>query len=585
MKGDAILPAAALQQHIAVLGKTGSGKTYAAKGLVEHLLSAHRRVAIIDPTGAWWGLRSSRDGKGPGFPILVLGGEHGDLPLPTLGGAAVARLVAEQHVNLIADTSALTVGEHTRWFIDFASTLYRLNGAPLTLVIDEAHTFAPQGKVPDPDTGKMLHAANRLASGGRSRGIRLVLITQRPQKLHKDALTSADTLLALRVLAPHDREAVKAWIDGCGDARQGKTVLDSLASLKRGEGWIWYPEGHVLERRSFPPIATYDSSATPSDGGRVATPRAMADVDLREVNAALADAVREAEANDPKRLRAKVGQLERELAAARTAPPAPAPPTRPVPALTPADRTALERAAARMEASAAKLDAAIAKADALASGCRADATAAREEARALRAALTAALAPAGPARPGVPPSRSPRPSPPPVTAPRQHTAGGTLTGPEQRILDALAWMESLGIADPEQAAVAFLAGYTIGGGAWNNPRGALRTKGLIAYLTGDRLTLTDAGRGHAVAPASALTAEELQRRVLERLPGPEGRLLRVLLAAYPDAVDNDELARAAGYEPGGGAFNNPRGRLRTLGLVEYPERGKVAARPLLFLDA
>jgi DNA helicase HerA-like ATPase len=189
-----------------VLGKTGSGKTFAAKAaIVEPLLERGRRVGIVDPTGAWWGLRSSRDGKGPGFPVLVLGGDHGDLPLPANGGAAVARLLVEQGVNLVADTSHLTVGERTRWFIDFAGTLYRANRAPLHLVLDEAHNFAPQGKVPDPDTGKMLHAANTLASGGRSRGIRLTMITQRPQKLHKDALTSADTLIAMRVLAPHDR--------------------------------------------------------------------------------------------------------------------------------------------------------------------------------------------------------------------------------------------------------------------------------------------------------------------------------------------------------------------------------------------
>lgn len=165
------IPDQALQQHIAVLGKTGKGKTYAAKGvIVEPLLERGARVGIVDPTGAWWGLRSSRDGKGAGFPILVLGGDHGDLPLPALGGAAVARLLAEQGVNLVADTSQLTVGERTRWFIDFAGKLYRANSAPLHLVIDEAHNFAPQGKVPDPDTGKMLHAMNTLASGGRSRG-------------------------------------------------------------------------------------------------------------------------------------------------------------------------------------------------------------------------------------------------------------------------------------------------------------------------------------------------------------------------------------------------------------------------------
>jgi hypothetical protein len=313
------IPEAAQQQHIAVLGKTGSGKTFAIKGIVEHWLTSEQRVGIVDPTGAWWGLRSSKDGKGAGFPILVLGGDRGDLPLPALGGAAVARLLAEQGVNLVADTTLLTVGERTRWFTDFASTLYRANRGPLHLVIDEAHNFAPQGKVPDPDTGKMLHAANSLASGGRSRGIRLAMITQRPQKLHKDTLTSADTLIAMRVLAPHDRDAVKAWIDGCGDPAQGKEVLATLANMQRGEGWVWYPEGGFLERMKFPSIRTFDSSATPTDGGIVKAPKGAAEIDLTEIKAALAEAVKEAEANDPKILRGKIRDLEKQLASRETA--------------------------------------------------------------------------------------------------------------------------------------------------------------------------------------------------------------------------------------------------------------------------
>jgi len=310
------LPDAALSQHIAVLGKNGSGKTYASKAvIVEPLLAAGKRVAIVDPTSAWWGLRSSADGKAPGFPVLVLGGDHGDLPLPVSGGAAVARLIVDQGVNLIADTGNLTVGERTRWMIDFAGAIYRLNRAPLYLVIDEAHVFAPQGKVPDPDTGKMLHAVNQLASGGRSRGIRLTMITQRPQKLHKDALTTADTLIAMRVLAPHDRDAVKSWIDGCGDPAHGRDVLNSLAQLKRGEGWVWYPEGGHLLRTQFPGIRTFDSSATPTEGRAVKAPKAAAELDLTEINKALADAVAEAEANDPKLLRTEIARLKRELAA------------------------------------------------------------------------------------------------------------------------------------------------------------------------------------------------------------------------------------------------------------------------------
>lgn len=153
---------------------------------------------------------------------------------------------------------------------------------------------------------------------------------------------------------------------------------------------------------------------------------------------------------------------------------------------------------------------------------------------------------------------------------------------EQRILNAIAWMESIGIAQPEQPAVAFLAGYRYGGGAYNNPRGALRSKGLLEYLPGERIQFTAAGRMLAQAPDAALTTDELHQAVLARLPGPERKILQVLLDIYPETLSNQECAERAGYAPEGGAYHNPRGRLRTLGLVEYVGGG-VRARDILFL--
>ena len=318
-----MIPSTALLQHVAILGKTGSGKTYTAKGLVEGILDEKRRLAVVDPTGAWWGLRSSADGKAPGYPVIVLGGHHADAPLPPESGAACAELITRNHLQVVFDTSDMSVGDRTRWFIGFAGGLFRLNRTPIHVVIDEAHMFAPQsggGAKIDVDTGKMLHACNTLASGGRSRGVRLMLITQRPAKLHKDSLTCCDTLIAMRLIAPQDREAVKDWIDGCGDAKKGREVLDSLAGLGRGEGWAWYPEGNYLERLRFPPIRTFDSSATPTDGEAPAAPKTLADIDLAAVNAALTAAVEEAKANDPKLLRAEVDRLKRELADERSKP-------------------------------------------------------------------------------------------------------------------------------------------------------------------------------------------------------------------------------------------------------------------------
>jgi hypothetical protein len=137
------------------------------------------------------------------------------------------------------------------------------------------------------------------------------MITQRPQKLHKDSLTSAETLIAMRVIAPHDRRAVQDWIDGCA-GEDGDDVIDTLASLPKGEGWVWYPEGNLLQRTKFPAIRTFDSSATPMDGAPVANPKGAATINLDEVRAALADAVKEAQANDPKLLRAEIARLRAE---------------------------------------------------------------------------------------------------------------------------------------------------------------------------------------------------------------------------------------------------------------------------------
>lgn len=161
-----ILPDAALSQHLAVLGKTRSGKSSTLRGLVEHLLGKNQPVCILDPKGDWWGLKSSADGKHPGFPIIILGGEHADLPLNEHSGGHVGELVATGNRPCIIDLGGWMVGARTRFFIDFASTLFRHTRGPRWLVIDEVHNFAPQGKVLDPDAGKMLHWANRLASEG-----------------------------------------------------------------------------------------------------------------------------------------------------------------------------------------------------------------------------------------------------------------------------------------------------------------------------------------------------------------------------------------------------------------------------------
>jgi DNA helicase HerA-like ATPase len=112
------------------LGKTGSGKSNAAKVIVEEQLIAGERVCIIDPTGAWWGLRLKPDGSPSPFKVVIFGGLHADVPITGDHGATVAEVVATSSTPAIIDTRQMTVGERTRFFTDFAETLLRKNRGP-----------------------------------------------------------------------------------------------------------------------------------------------------------------------------------------------------------------------------------------------------------------------------------------------------------------------------------------------------------------------------------------------------------------------------------------------------------------------
>ena len=73
MSAGNVGPATALDKHIAILGKTGSGKSNLAKTIAEHLLARGARFCVIDASGTWWGPRLMADGAAPsGHRIVIL---------------------------------------------------------------------------------------------------------------------------------------------------------------------------------------------------------------------------------------------------------------------------------------------------------------------------------------------------------------------------------------------------------------------------------------------------------------------------------------------------------------------------------
>jgi hypothetical protein len=70
------------------------------------------------------------------------------------------------------------------------------------------------------------------------------------------------------------------------------------------------------------------------------------------------------------------------------------------------------------------------------------------------------------------------------------------------------------------------------------------------------------------------------------LGGPEGKILRELIAIYPDSISKEELGAKLNYtNVRSGGFSEPVGRLRSLGIAVYPEKNVVRAADWLFLEA
>ncbi len=282
-----ILPPSALDERLAIVGTSGSGKTYAAKGLIERVMAGGGRVCVVDPLGVWWGLGRGVDGAAAPFPVAVFGGAHADVTLDPGMGAALGRLVGSQPMACVLDVSDFGSAAARRSFMAaFTGALYAANTEPLHLVLDEADLWAPQRT--QPDGLELLGRVEEIVRRGRVRGFMPWLITQRPAVLHKDVLSQADILVSMKLTSGQDRAAVGRWIEGQVGRAEGRRILGALPQLRRGEGWVWAPGNRVLARVSFPRILTLDSSQTPRREPRAGAAGLLAAVDPLALGRALA---------------------------------------------------------------------------------------------------------------------------------------------------------------------------------------------------------------------------------------------------------------------------------------------------------
>jgi hypothetical protein len=516
----------------------------------------------LDPTGAWWGLRAAADGKSEGLPVVIIGGEHGDVPLEPTAGKVIADLVVDHPGFYVIDLSSTeSNAEQDRFATDFAERLYRRKNkvrTPLHLFVDEADAFAPQR--PFEGQQRMLGAFEALVRRGGIRGIGTTLITQRPAILNKNVLTQSECLIVLQMNAPQDQDAVDDWVQRNGTKQQRDIMMQSLASLRQGEGWFWSPgwlrafqQIRIRQRRTF------NSSATPKAGEKIIVPQKLAPIDLDKLGKEIAATIERANENDPAALKRKISELKSQIVKLeRTPKPVAVKPVVQeikieVPVLTPPQ----EKLLSEIQHACAGLNTHLAKIAGLA-----DAVKGLE--KQIHDRLLVVQKTTVPIK--LPPIPRTIPNPVMPAPPRSMVVpdGEIKLGKCERSLLTVLVQYPEGRTSVQ---LAVLTGYSVNGGSFRNGLGFLRTQGFVTRT--HPIKATQAGMDALGKDWEPLPmGDELKHYWLSRLSKCERTILKALLAIYPEGKTPEDLGTETGYSADGGSFRNALGRLRTLELVQ-----------------
>jgi hypothetical protein len=550
---DLTLPIDTVTQSMAILARRGAGKTYTGSVLAEEVIKAGVPVVMLDPTGAWWGLRSSADGKRAGLPVTIFGGDHGDLALEATAGALFAEVVLEHPGAYIFDFSAFTSKTAEQTFAaTFLEHLYRGKKAdtgPLLVIVDEADMFAPQR--PGPEQTKSLGALESIVRRGRIKGLGCLLITQRAAVLNKNVLTQTEILIVMQTTGPQDRAAIKEWIAGNSTGEVDEVeVLSSLASLAQGQAWVWSPSFlKMLRLVRIRKRTTFDSSNTPGAGKQRIEPVAFAQPDLDRLGERVVAMQQKQVENDPRRLQARVRELERDLEVSMSIEHVHEKIVE-VPVLTAEEKQIVEQLVEVLKASTEEVRVALARATSPLNELRRTAPGNGANNVVAEKVVEIRRLPDS-AHDGF----------------NQLVAAASsdlkLGKAERTFLSALAQYPQ-GLS---RRRLSLMTGYSEDSGHTKNTLGKLRG---VEYITrGEPVMITDAGRA-ALGPYEPLPepGPHLVAYWMGRLGLAERRMLDVFVRVYPMGTTKQAISNETGYSYDSGHFKNTLGRLRGLGLVD-----------------
>jgi len=224
-------------KKIVIMGKSGSGKSYTARVVIEEGLKLGVTFTIVDPQDAYGNL--------PGFFYI----QAKKVSNPKKLGI----LLATTSKNCVIGTQRMTIEEQQKFLKLMLEGFrqYKRKGIR-SIVIDEAHKFAPEY-----DKSEAKDEMRAMSQEDRSSGLGLITIEQRPQRLDKTILSQADYLVIHKLSAFRDLKAVEAYLDDLND-------LNKIKKLEVGSAYFYgFSDDPMIEK--VRPSETEHTGSTPKD--------------------------------------------------------------------------------------------------------------------------------------------------------------------------------------------------------------------------------------------------------------------------------------------------------------------------------
>ncbi len=134
----------------------------------------------------------------------------------------------------------------------------RATREPIAIVIDEAHNVCP-AEPADPVTALATEDAIRIAGEGRKFGLYLIVVTQRPQKVHENVLSQCDNLVLMRMNSTADLAHVRRVFSFVPSG-----LIDRAMTFRQGEALV---AGKIA---SHPALIRFGARITQEGGSDVA---------------------------------------------------------------------------------------------------------------------------------------------------------------------------------------------------------------------------------------------------------------------------------------------------------------------------